>query len=299
MELRHLRYFVTLAEELHFSRAAEQLRIVQPALSKQIKRLEDELGVRLLHRTKRKVELTEAGELFLDEARQILKQADEAAEIAQRASRGEIGKLKVGFVGPATLDVLPKAIKVIKERYPKLHLRLRELTTSEQVEALSNGSIKVGLVRELKDYDANILNVRPILRESLVVALPEDHHLVALSKVPLEALADEPYILLCHRLEPGLREKYLGACRNCGFSPRVVQDATHVDTMLGLVAEGIGLSLAPASLKKIQRDQVVYRELQSPSPEIEMAVAWRQDDSSQILNTFLRILEEVAPTPLD
>ncbi|MBV9229224.1 MAG: LysR family transcriptional regulator, partial [Chloroflexi bacterium] len=193
MELRHLHYFIAVAEELHFGKAAERLQMAQPPLSQQIRQLEDELGVQLFYRTKRHVQLTEAGHVFLQEARQTLIQAEQAIVAARRAGRGELGRLAIGFVGSATSDILPTLIRGFQERYPEVELLLRELTTAQQVRALQDGRIHVGILRPPVHDDT--LRIETLFKEPLIVALPERHPLSSQVQLPIEALAREHFIL--------------------------------------------------------------------------------------------------------
>lgn len=295
MELRHLRYFVAVAEELHFGRAAERLHIVQPALSKQVLSLEEELGVQLLQRTKRWVRLTEAGRVFYEEARGILEKSQQAVDAARRAARGQIGRLAIGFIGPATYSILPMVLRVYRERFPDVELDLHEWTTTEQVKRLNSGFIQVGFVRMPVGDDALVLE--PVLREPLMVVLPEEHPLAARDKVPLKTLANEPFILIPRHREPGLHDQYISLCRRAGFSPQVVQEAHRIQTIVGLVASGMGLSFAPASTKNLQRPGVVYRPLKESSPEVEMAIARRREDPSPVLQAFLETVDEIVSQP--
>lgn len=295
MELRHFRYFVALAEELHFGRAAEKLHIVQPALSKQISGLEGELGVRLFERTKRQVRLTEPGKVFLEEARRVLGGAETAVESVRRAARGESGRLGIGFIGPATYGDLPDMLRAYRERFPGVALDLHEWTTTEQLKRLHEGSIQVGFVRLPVDDDGLVLET--VLREPVVVVLPGDHPLAGLESVPLEALSKEPFVLIPRRREPGLYDSYITLCRGAGFSPRVVQEANRINTIVGLVAAGMGVSFAPASVRRLQRPCVVYRPLRDPSPTLEMAVARLRRDPPPVLRAFLEVVEEFSSGP--
>src|SRR5437764_9361272 len=193
MELRHLRYFVTVGEELHFGRAATRLSIVQPSLSQQIHQLEDELGFPLLYRTKRSVELTDAGKAFLSQAKQVLAQVQEAKRTAQRAYRGEVGRLVVGYISSSTYDVLPMMLSVYRERFPDVEVALRELTTHEQLRALEREYIQVGLLR--LPISAPMVNVEVVRREPIVCVLPEKHPIAMRELIAVSLLADQPFAL--------------------------------------------------------------------------------------------------------
>ncbi|NJM72850.1 MAG: LysR family transcriptional regulator [Scytonema sp. RU_4_4] len=291
MELRHLRYFVAVAEELHFGRAAERLHMTQQPLSQQIRQLEDELGVLLFHRTKRRVQLTEPGKAFLVEARHILLKATQAIEIARQVAQGESGRLKVGFSGFATYSVLPKALRIFRERFPRVELELEEMTTSAQVQALQEQQIHLGLM--IPPIPDATLTLEPILKEPLVVILPETHPLAMHPELALPMLANESFILVSRQLEPGYYDQCISLFQQAGFSPKVVQKASQKQTILGLVSAGMGVSLAPASIRNIHRTGVVYITLNTSDVEVELVAVWRQDESLPVLRTFLEVMKEV------
>ncbi|MDR3630489.1 MAG: LysR family transcriptional regulator [Desulfocapsaceae bacterium] len=293
MELRHLRYFIAVAEELHFGRAARRLAMAQPPLSQQIKALEEEIGAVLLQRTKRQVELTTAGQVFLIEARKTIIQAKQAVRSAQRAARGELGQLAVGFVGSAIYGKVPSLFRLMRTRFPEVSLLLQDLTSEDQVEAIKKNRIDVGLVRPpLQAVEP--LAMRVIWREPLVVALPAGNPLSLQKVIAVEALARESFIQIPRQVAPGFYDQVMQVCAQAGFSPQVVQEARTTPTIVSLVAGGMGVSLLPASLQGLQHAGVVYRPLQEPSPVIDMAVIWRPDDPSPTLRSFLEIVWEVA-----
>jgi DNA-binding transcriptional LysR family regulator len=293
MELRHLRYFVTVAEELHFGRAAARLHLSQPPLSMQIKALEEELGIRLLSRTQRKVELTAAGEVFLKEAREILHRVDRAAGAARRAARGEAGELAVGFVSIADYNVLPAALSALRQRSPGIALTLREATTDVQLRELAGERLDVGFV--LPPVNDPRLTLMPLLREPLVAALPQQHALAAgRGKLPLARLKDAPFILFPRHMAPGLYDDVVSFCRQAGFSPRVDQEAIQMQTIVSLVSAGLGVALIPASMRNLGRTGVVYRALREQSPLTEIALAWRTGDERPTLARFLEAVRGAA-----
>jgi len=245
MELRQLQYFLAVAEELNFIRAAERLQMAQPPLSRQIRALEQELGVELFRRTKRRVELTEAGEAFLAEARQILAQVELGVRVAQRAGRGEIGRLVVGFEGSSTYDVIPISLKSYRERFPEVDLVVYAMTTEEQIQALLEGRINIGFV--VSPLSDRRLTVEIILRESLVLAIPENHPLATLSSVRVRDLEGEPFIMFQRHRGCGLYDQVIAVCQRAGFSPRVIQEADEMQVILGFVAAGLGITLLSAS----------------------------------------------------
>lgn len=297
MELRHLRYFVAVAEELHFGRAAKRLHLAQPSLSQQIRQLEEHLGVELLLRSnKRRVRLTEAGAVLLGEARSTLARVERAAESARRAGRGEVGRLAVGFVPSATDDVLPDILRTFRERFPVVGLVLHELTTPEQAEALRDERIQVGFCRP--PVGDGSLACEIVLREPLVAALPEGHRLCAGSEVPLRSLAGEPFVLFPRESAPAFHDRIVGVCRRAGFEPEVAQEAIQMHTIASMVAVGMGVALVPASLQNLRRKGVVYKPLRGGAPAAEIAAIWRPEDPSPVLQRFLGVVGEVVGSPL-
>jgi DNA-binding transcriptional LysR family regulator len=288
MELRHLRYFVTLAEELHFGRAAEKLHISQPPLSMQIRALEEELGVRLFNRTQRHVALTQAGNALLQEARQVLTRVEQAVLVTRRAGRGEIGELAVGFISVADYNVLPSVLRDFRRRYPLVNLTLRESTTDAQVRDLVAGRLDVGFL--LPPVSEPALESVSILREPLIAALPEKHPLARKAgKLDLEKLRDAPFILFPRPYAPGLYDDVLSCCRAAGFSPRVEQEAIQMQTIVSLVSAELGVALIPASLMNLRRTGVVYKPLRQQSPLTEIHLAWRRGDDLPALRVFIEV----------
>lgn len=287
-----MRCFVAVAEELHFGRAAERLYVAQSAVSQQVKRLENELGVELLFRNKRRVSLTEAGRVFLEEARSTLRQAGKAAEAAKRASRGEIGRLAVGFIGPTTYNIVPGVLGTYRRRFPDVELILHEWTSAQQTERLRDGYLQVGFVRA--PVDTGALVVEHTFREPVVVVLPEGHPLADLDTVPVEKLADDPFIFVPRHKEPHSFDRYISLCQQAGFTPRIVQESYHVHILAALVAAKIGVGMAPASVAKQRWDGVVYRRLRSPAAEVETAVVRHPDETSPVVRTFLDVVGEFA-----
>jgi DNA-binding transcriptional LysR family regulator len=290
MELRHLRYFVVVAEELHFGRAAVRLRIAQPPLSQQIRSLERELGVALLIRTTRRVALTAAGTAFLEQARRVLEQADRAVRTAQRASRGEIGHLAIGFVPSADLDILPRALRLWRTRVPDADVELHALLPGQQVEALRHGHIQLGILR--LPIDDLSLALESIQREPLVAALPARHPLARRARVRIADLNADAMIVFPRHTAPGHYDLLLSTCRNAGFTPRILHETESLQTNVGLIAAGLGVSLLPASIRNLRRIGVVYRPLTPPVPYTEMAVAYIRENMSEIGQAFLEILRQ-------
>ncbi|AIS15392.1 LysR family transcriptional regulator [Pseudomonas chlororaphis subsp. aurantiaca] len=295
MELRHLRYFIAVAEELHFGRAAQVLGISQPPLSQQIQVLEQEVGARLFERTNRRVELSEAGRLFLDEARQVLAQVDKAADVARRAQRGELGELKIGFTSSAPFNSsIPHAIFAFRQRFPDVHLKLREMSSTQVAEALQDETIQVGIMRPLPLPDS--LSVVELLREPLVAVLGSKHPLVAGSEagLALSALAHEPFVFFPRSYGSGLYAQLLTLARDVGFTPHFAQEAGEAMTIIGLVAAGLGVSVLPASYQRMRIDGVVYRPLLDPEAVSAVWLAQRTDQRSPMAKAFVELLTHKA-----
>ena len=292
MELRHLRYFVAVAEELHFGRAANRVGIAQPPLSKQIQQLEDEIGVKLFKRTKRSVSLTHAGETFLKEARQALELSERAVRSARRADRGEIGRLVVGFVGSATYSFLPYALRSFRNRFPNVELVLLELTTYEQLDALHRKAVDAAFVRQPIKDDA--LFIETLFQESFIVALPSRHALASLKSIPLQMLAPEGFVMFSRQQGTTFYDQVVSLCHQAGFSPKVVQEAVQIPTVLGMVSAGMGVTLVPDSVQKLRLAGVVYRNLTQVDRTTELAMAYRRDDESPVLSAFLNVTRELA-----
>ena len=293
MELRHLRYFVTLAEELHFGRAAQKLHISQPPLSMQIRALENELGVTLLNRTQRHVSLTQAGAALLVEARHILARVEQAVLTTKRAGRGEIGELAIGFISVADYNVLPLVLREFRRRFPQVNLTLRESTTDAQIRDLLAGRIDVGFV--LPPLNESSLESLPILREPLIAALPEKHPLARKpGKLALEKLKDAPFILFPRPNAPSLYDNVVSCCKSAGFSPRVEQEAIQMQTIVSLVSAELGVALIPASLINLRRTGVTYKSLQGGSPLTEIHLVWRRGDDLPALRVFVDVALQTA-----
>lgn len=295
MELRHLRYFIAVAEEGHITRAAERLGMQQPPLSQQIRALERELDVQLFRRKPRGVELTDAGTAFLDRARAILDEVDRAFSTARRTARGEQGRVVVGFTGSAPFHpFVPRVIRAFREMYPLVSLVLEESGSSELVQGLHNEDIDAAFIRS-PVADVVGLVVRPLLEEDMLVALPAGHSLAQQADdhaLPLAALANEIFILYKRPGGPGLYDTIITACRGAGFSPRVGQEAPRIISTLNLVAAGLGVSIVPASLRRLQMDGVVYRRLSgSAALKAPLILACRPGENSAAVQRFLDLVQ--------
>ena len=274
IELRHLRYFAAVAEELHFGRAAERLGIAQPPLSQQIKSLEELVGYPLFER-RPQVRLTSAGESLLEVARRTLSQVEEGLDSTRRAGRGEAGKITVGFAASILTTALPEILRTYRERFPGVELRLRELSSAAQAAALSDGGIDVGFVREAVEHGEGLV-CEPILREEFVAVLPPAHGLAKRRELPLGELAGEPFVHFPRAVAPALFDQVGDACRRAGFQPRVVQEAQEWLTILGLVEAGLGVSLVPDSFRRLRWGGVQYRPLAPPREFTDVFVCHRE-----------------------
>ncbi|MGH3875638.1 MAG: LysR family transcriptional regulator [Actinophytocola sp.] len=290
MELRHLRSFVVTAEELHVGRAATRLHLTQPSLSRQLAALERDVGVPLFTRVKRRFGLSPAGEVFLGAAREIVRRADEAARDAQRAHRGELGTLRLRFVQSATFEALPRLLVAFRAAYPDVALDVENMTTLRQVAALRAGEADVGLLRP--PISEPTLNTRVVSRDPLVAALPARHPLAERESLPLAALADESFVLYTRAFGPSVQDSIIGHCLAAGFSPRVVQEAAGVQTIVSLVAAGLGVSLLIAPTPPTAEQSVVYRPISDDLPLWELALAWSADSPSPVLSRFLAVAEQ-------
>jgi DNA-binding transcriptional LysR family regulator len=292
MELRHVRYFLAVADELHFGRAAARLHISQPPLSQQIRRLEKELQAVLFHRTKRHVELTNAGRVFLGEARALVVQAEQAAGNAQRASRGEIGQLLVGCALWADFVDGARIIRLFARRHPDVEVELRDLTAMEQIAALETGRIHVGILRP--PVQSKTLISERLVSESLVVAFPRGHRFKNYDRVPWRALIDQPYVLFSRRRAPAFEALVDRACHEAGVALKVKYEVDHPETILAIVEAGLGVSLVPASLQTVKRPGITYRRLSPTGPALETVVAWRRESELSLVQAFVRVTREVA-----
>jgi DNA-binding transcriptional LysR family regulator len=298
MELRHLRYFVAVAEELHFGRAAERLHIAQPPLSRQIRDLERELGVELFVRVPRGVDLTPAGHAFLPEARLTLAQAERARRTARRAAEGETGRLRVGFVeAAADAAVLPDVLGFFRTWRAEIGISLFEMDAGQQAEALRTDRIDLGILHSPPLDAERWLDVDPIYDDPILVALPAAHPL-ARERLTLTALADEPFVLVPRPSAPALWDALIARCQGAGFSPRVVQEAAGWHTIAGLVAAGVGVAFAPRSLAQLQRPGVAWRSLPDLGVEMRVYAAWRQGEPSPVRDRFVSALHWVAKAQL-
>lgn len=277
MELRHLRYFVSVAEELSFTAAAARLRIAQPSLSQQVRDLEGEVGTALFVRTSRRVELTAAGSAFLEQARAILAQASEATEQARAIGLGLVGSLSIGLTGSVLLGPLGPLVAAFGARFPRVAVRLHEMSPQEQQAALHARRTDISFLRRPTE-DPELID-ELAWPETVAVALPEQHPLAEQQRIPLPLLREERFVFL--RLEDSRFAQYLReCCVEAGFLPRISQQVVEAYSLTSLVAAGLGIALVPASVRTLSRPGVIYRPLQKPVPRADVSMVYKPDRSS-------------------
>lgn len=297
MDLRRIRYFVAVAEELHFGHAAARLHISQPPLSQQIQALKKELGVQLFIRENKRVRLTPAGQIFLDEARSLLDQAARAVEVTQRAARGETGLLRIGFTSSLPYArIMPRIIQHFRNRYPHIQLQLEELSSRRQIPALAQDKLDIGFLRPSSLLQDAGLEHLVLLEEPLVAVMPASHPLAGRRSVQMPMLRDEPFIFYATRLGSELTAQIVNMCLQAGFTPNVVQEVYEMHTILGLVATGLGISIVADSLRQVQLDNIVYVPLEAPAAVTQVLLAWRRPPASPILDNFLATARQLALT---
>ncbi len=294
IELRQLRYFATVAEELHFGRAAARLHMTQPPLSQTIFALEELLGVALFDRNRRSVALTAAGSALLPEARRLLAQAGELPALVQRAALGETGKLVLAFVSSADYSVLPPFLRAYRAAYPHVQITLQEATSDLQLEGLLNGRIDAGLlIPPLPEKAKAELDYLPVLNEPLILASPADlPELVGKAKADLRALPPLPLIIFPRPISPSLYDAILAVFRAAGITPAIGQEAIQMQTIVSLVSAGMGIALVPQSVGNLRRPGVEYRPLAQETPLVETGLAWRRDNASPVLRGFLEAMKK-------
>jgi DNA-binding transcriptional LysR family regulator len=293
MEFRQLRYFVTVAEELHFGRAAERLKMTQPALSKQIMVLEQDLNVQLLTRTKRVVTLTQPGEVFLERARFLLAQTEATIQSTQRTARGEEGQLTIGVTAPATQTVLPDLLRAYRDRFPKVELNLTLLGNESQVLALNQRQIDIGFLHP--PIDGRGLELYDIHEEDFVAVLPEHHRLQRYDRIPLPQFAGETFLILPRYEAPVIHDQFIQFCQKLGFQP-VIKEVMSLQTRLCLVAAGVGISFVSESVQSSVGVKVVCKPLEYCPIKQKLAAAWRQDTTAPAIHAFLALMKEQLPT---
>ncbi|MEX3021121.1 LysR family transcriptional regulator [Kluyvera sp. STS39-E] len=286
IELRHLRYFVAVAEELHFGRAAARLNISQPPLSQQIQILEQQVGARLFARTNRSVSLTEAGRQFLADSRQILLQVNEAAARASRLHHGETGELRIGFTSSAPfIKAVSDTLSTFRQHYPDVHIQTRETNTREQISPLTEGKLELGLMRNTELPDT--LDWQVILREPLLAMIHRDNPLASQEAVSLVELGQQPFVFFDPHVGTGLYDDILGLMRRYGVTPTITQEVGEAMTIIGLVASGLGVSILPASFRRVQLQEMRWVPIAQADAVSEMWLVWsKHHELSQAAERF-------------
>jgi DNA-binding transcriptional LysR family regulator len=290
IEIRHLRYFVAVAEELHFGRAAMRLHIAQPPLSQQIRKLEEMLGHRLFERTSREVRLTAAGEELLERARHTLRKIDADVSAVKKVGRGEAGALTVGFVGSAMLTVLPRLLGRYRRQFPQVDLQLRELYTAGLTDALLNGTVDLGFMRDAGTIEG--LRVETLMAEPFVVVLPRKHPLAQQKTVAVKRLQHEPFVLFARSYGSVAWKKTIDVCEAHGFTPRVVQEAPQWLTIMMLVGAGLGVTIAPGCVRKLAVPDTVCRSLRPQSQLTQLELACRANEARPIAMAFSELARQ-------
>jgi DNA-binding transcriptional LysR family regulator len=287
MELRHLRYFVAVAEELNIRRAAARLHVSQPPLTRQIRDLEDEIGVKLLERSKLGVQLTEAGRVFLEEARQILSHTERATRLAQGARRGETGRLDVA-VPPMAIDhALSRVMRQFRRRFPNLAFQLHEMPTPHQFKALVDKDIDLGYCA-FRSADAELV-FKPVRRAAICAVLPPDHPLARQRRFPLSALSEDAFITPARHTSIYF-DWYINLCRGAGFEPKIAQEADSAQSMLTMASAGVGVALVPEIMRAFHSAaDVEFRDIFPNTPSLTFHLAWRRNDVSPGLKSFLEM----------
>lgn len=297
IETRQARYFVAVADELHFGRAAEVLQMSQPPLSQAIRALERQIGARLLNRTSRSVALTEAGHAFLRECRVLLADAERAERAAALAQTGVTGSLRLGAVTSAFADPLPGILRTFRRPRPGVTLRVTEIDTHNGRDAVLSGELDVVLVRQVPSDHR--LESQPLRRDHLVVALPTDHAASAdpQQRIDLASLADQDWIWLPRRVSPDYHDELVAACREYGFSPRATHVASSITSQLAMVACGLGVTLVPKIVADLHRDGITYREPTRRLELVELSLLWRADETELLVHAFVDVATHPRPTP--
>jgi DNA-binding transcriptional LysR family regulator len=290
MELRHLRYFAAVAEHLNYSEASRRLHVAQPAISQTILDLEEEIGAKLFLRSNRNVQLTAAGAVLFEEVQGILKRTEEATRATQRAARGEVGVLRIGFIAPAAAPILPPLVQAYRERYPDVELQLHHMNPDAQFAAFDDGKLDLGFSRPLLPEQRAHFEEEMIYNDYLIVILPPNHPLTKERKIQPQKLADEPFVLF-HRVgAPGLFDEAVGICHQAGFSPKVRHETDLMTTVFLLVESGLGVSLVPSCARGLEQQKTVRRPLTVRSNPLCLCAIWPRGSQSPTVEAFLQIL---------
>ena len=295
MELRHLRYFSAVARHLNYSEASRRLHVAQPAISQTILDLEEEIGAKLFLRSNRNVQLTAAGAVLLEEVQGILKRADEAKRATQRAARGEVGVLRIGFIAPATAPILPPLVQAYRTQYPDVELQLQHMNPDAQIAAFDEGKLDLGFSRPLLPEQRPYFEEEMIYRDYLVAVLPANHPLAKERKIQPQKLAGEDFVLF-HRVgAPVVFDEAVGMCRQAGFSPKIRHETDLMTTVFLLVESGLGVSLVPSCARGLEQQKTVRRPLTVRSNPLCLCAIWPRGSQSPTVEAFLQIVRAQIP----
>jgi DNA-binding transcriptional LysR family regulator len=291
MDLRHLRYFVAVAEERNFSRAAARLRIAQPPLSMQVRALEEELGAPLFDRSRRPIELTAAGAVFYRDVRKVLADIDAAQERARKAGGGEIGSLRVAFIPPVAGDLLAEVLRTFREHYPKIEVTLSEKHSSEQVGAIERGEVDVGFLR--RSAGGQNFQYEPVCKNRMVLAVPARHSLRRQKPIRWEHLRNEPLVMLSAQFSPGFYDDFLRKCGRSDLSGSNIQLTDEIHTVFWLVSAGFGVSPVIDLLRREARKDLVFIDLPDDAPQVEIVMARSTSNPNPVIARFFEVASAV------
>ena len=287
IDSRHVRYFIAVAEELNFRRAADRLHIAQPALTRQVKALEAAMNLQLLERDKQQVKLTSAGRVVMEHGRAWLEDLQDIVQLARAAAHGEVGRLRIGFISFVAYEYLPRIMRAYRAAYPKVHIELHEFLVMQQFQTVLDGRVDVAVLRPL--YQDPRIATRTIVRSRFVVALPSDHRLLKKRTLRMADLAGEEFITLPRTVGPSFHAQIMGFCARAGFEPQVVREASDGQAVIGLVGAGMGVAVVPESVTKLNTAGVQYRVLTGIPETAEIVLAWRKDNDNEALKAFVQM----------
>ena len=295
MELRHLRYFCAVAEHQSFTLAARHLHVSQSGVSGQVRDLEREIGVKLLHRNQREVSLTPEGAVFLREAREILEHAERAMELTVRASRGQFGKLTIGLCGPATAPFLPRLIRNFRKHQPEIELALKDIEPARQPSALVQREIDIGFTRSVPPPLRQVLQSEVFFREPIIAVLPKGHSLASQQAVEMAQLASQRFVLYSREGAPDIFDTIVSFCRKAKFSPNIVDNPNLWQSVLTMVEAGEGVSLVPACVQHLRSNGVSFHSLSGRGCTLDVVLVWRRNEPDILRDSFLNLLRASRP----
>lgn len=291
MQIRQLEYFIAVAEELHFGRAAIRLNMTQPPLSLQIQKLEDFLEVKLFNRSKHHVELTEVGKIFLVEAKKILNEIENSINIVKKASKGDVGELKIGYTSHSVYKILPNILQIYYKKFPLVDVKLQQLSTNEQTQALLNNKIQIGLLSPPVNNPDIILET--IHREPLIIALPSNHPLALdTSPVSVKDLENNPFIITSRDKGTGFYDLIINIFREVDLKPNIIQEVNELHTAISLVSTGLGITIVPLSLEQHKKKNVIYKPLKDIDINLSTCIAWNNSKKNSLIENFLEVVKD-------